>query len=398
MEEGMYWNKHSKSNWIPALCVFSIGMAVALAIAWVCPADAQVRVHQDGMHMRGSPGAVYTMSNDAAGNELLAYDRAADGTLTMIGAYATGGLGSGGGLGNQGGVAISDNHRWVFVVNAGSNDISAFEATPAGLMLRDVEPALGALPVSVTVHEDLLYVLHADGAGSIHGFYVSDEGDIMPIMDSMRPLSGAEMTAPAQIAFTPDGGVLVVTEKATSLIDTYVVQMDGTTSGPNVFASSGQTPFGFDFTSRGSLLVSEAFGGAEGMASASSYSVAPDGTLEVISPTVQSFQTASCWLVVNPNSRHAYTTNTPANTISGYVIDAATDSLSLLDEDGVTVFSGEGTAPLDTAFTTNGRFLYVLNSGSHEIAVYRVFKHDGSLMLIETVPGLPETANGMAAH
>jgi 6-phosphogluconolactonase len=389
----MYWQRRTEVNRISARSMLSAGTAIALVIASVCPAAAQIRAQ-----LKGSPGAVYTMSNDATGNELLAYDRAANGTLTTIGSYATGGLGAGEGLGNQGGVALSAGHRWVFAVNAGSNDISAFEATPAGLVLRDVEPALGARPVSVAVYGDLLYVLHADGAGAIHGFRVSDEGDVTPIMDSMRPLSGADMTAPAQIGFTPDGGVLVVTEKATNLIDTYVVLADGTTSGPNVFASSGQTPFGFDFTSRGSLLVSEAFGGADDMAAASSYSVAPDGTLEIISGTVRSFQTAACWLVVNPNSRHAYTTNTPADTISGYVIDGGTDSLSLLDEDGVTVFSGEGTGPLDTAFSTNGRFLYVLNSGSHEIAVYRVCKRDGSLMLIQTLPGLPETANGMAAH
>jgi len=389
----MYSYRKGKTNWIFARYVLGTGTALAMAIVAVCPATAQVGPQL----IRGFPGMVYTMSNDAAGNELLAFDRAPDGTLTMAGAYATGGLGAGEGLGSQAGIAISADHRWVFVVNAGSNDVSAFQATPGGLMLRDVEPTLGVQPVSVAVHGDLLYVLNADGAGAIQGFEVSNEGDLTPIMDSMRPLSGAAMTAPAQIGFTPDGGVLVVTEKATSLIDTYVVLGDGTTSGPNVFASSGQTPFGFDFTSRGSLLVSEAFGGGAAMSAASSYSVAADGALEVISASIESYQTAACWLVVNPNNRQAYTTNTGSNTITGYVIDGA-DNLSLLDGDGVTAFSGDGTGPLDAAFTTNGRFLYILNAGSHEIAVFRVHKPDGSLMLIQTVSDLPEAANGMAAH
>ena len=43
---------------------------------------------------------------------------------------ATGGLGTGAGLGSQGALAFSDNGRWLFAVNAGSNDISAF-AVPA---------------------------------------------------------------------------------------------------------------------------------------------------------------------------------------------------------------------------------------------------------------------------
>jgi 6-phosphogluconolactonase (cycloisomerase 2 family) len=62
------------------------------------------------------------------------------------------------------------------------------------------------------------------------------------------------------------------------------------------------------------------------------------------------------------------------------------------------MFSGDGTGPLDTAFSTNGRFLHVLSSGSNEIAVYRVQRPSGSLSLIQKIPGLPETANGMTAH
>jgi 6-phosphogluconolactonase len=366
-----------------------LGSAVMLSLSLVGAAAANT-AH--------GPGSVYTMSNDAEGNEILAYHRGPKGMLTPAGVYETGGLGSGGGLGNQGAVILGAGHRWLFTVNAGSNDISAFRVTPHGLMLTDVEPSLGELPVSLTVYEDLLYVLNAGGAGSIQGFTVSDEGDIMPIMDSMRPLSGAEMTGAAQIGFTPDVSALVVTEKATNLLDTYVVHEDGLTDGPFVFESNGQTPFGFDFTSRGSVLVSEAFGGAEGASAASSYSVAPDGMLSLISGSVPSGQSAACWLIVNPNSRYAYVTNTGSGTITGYAIDTSSDSISLLDEDGVTADVGEGTGPLDADFSTNGRFLYVLNSGTHEISVWKVRKRDGSLMPVQVLAGLPETANGMAAR
>jgi len=380
-------------RWLGSLR-FTLGACAVTAITLpLCAAPPD----QAGVGQPGRPGAVYTMSNSAAGNEILAYRRAANGLLMSTGTYATGGLGTGGGLGNQGGVALSPNHRRLFAVNAASNDVSAFEVTPNGLVLTDVEPSLGELPVSVTVHGDLLYVLNAGGAGNIHGFMVSADGDIMPIADSMRSLSGADMTQAAEIGFSPDGRVLVVTEKPTSLIDTYVVLDDGTTSGPFVYASSGLTPFGFDFTSRGSLLVSEAFGGAPGLSAASSYSVA-DGVLEVISGTVQSTQTAACWLVVGRSSRWAYVTNTGSGTITGYAIDPETDSIQLLDGNGVTFDVGEGTGPLDAAFSANGRFLYVLNSGSHEIGVLRVNRSNGSLMAIQTVSGLPESTNGMAAH
>jgi hypothetical protein len=41
-------------------------------------------------------GAVYAMTNAADGNEIVIYNRANDGQLTLAGQVATGGLGSGG--------------------------------------------------------------------------------------------------------------------------------------------------------------------------------------------------------------------------------------------------------------------------------------------------------------
>ncbi len=40
-------------------------------------------------------GMVYAMTNAAAGNEVIAFRRAEDGTLTRLGAYPTGGRGTG---------------------------------------------------------------------------------------------------------------------------------------------------------------------------------------------------------------------------------------------------------------------------------------------------------------
>ena len=48
----------------------------------------------------GDKQAVYTMTNSAGGNEVLAFHRAANGELTPAGAFSTGGLGTGAGLGS----------------------------------------------------------------------------------------------------------------------------------------------------------------------------------------------------------------------------------------------------------------------------------------------------------
>jgi hypothetical protein len=56
-------------------------------------------------------GTVYTQSNSPAGNAVLAFSRAGDGTLTAQGSYPTGGTGTGANLGSQGAVVLSDDHH-----------------------------------------------------------------------------------------------------------------------------------------------------------------------------------------------------------------------------------------------------------------------------------------------
>ena len=69
---------------------------------------------------------VYTLSNEVAGNQLIAYEAATDGTLTLKGSYPTYGLGTDGGLGNQGALTFNANQFFLYAVNPGSDEISFF--------------------------------------------------------------------------------------------------------------------------------------------------------------------------------------------------------------------------------------------------------------------------------
>jgi hypothetical protein len=108
-------------------------------------------------------GVIYTMDNAAAGNHVLAWKRMANGTLTGPAMHATGGVGTGAGLSSQGSVVLSRDGRWLFVCNAGSDEISAFAVAPKGLQLVDKVRSGGRLPLSLTLRRHLLYVLNAGG-------------------------------------------------------------------------------------------------------------------------------------------------------------------------------------------------------------------------------------------
>ncbi len=344
-------------------------------------------------------GNVYTATNSTQGNRINQYLRLPNGALFSIGSVATGGAGTGAGLGNQGGVSISDNGRWLLAVNAGSNSVSVFRVGFLGLLWRtDTEPSGGDRPVSVTIHDDLVYVLNATGAGSISGFRLTDFGNLQPIAGSTRPLSGAASTGAAQIQFSPDGEMLVVTEKDTSLIDTYHVGSSGMAQGPLAQTSAGMTPFGFDFAHNDRLIVSEAFGGAPGASAVSSYDLFNNGMLQTITASAATTLTAACWIKDTDNGRIAYTTNTGSGNISGYFIHPASGALTLLHADGITADTGPGSAPIDLALSRHSRFLFVLNSGAGQIMGFRVNEGNGSLTHVSTVSGLPAGTNGLASR
>jgi 6-phosphogluconolactonase len=314
--------------------------------------------------------------------------------LTAAGSYPTGGLGSGDGLGSQGALIVSENGRSLFVVNAGSDTISSFAIDRDGLTLIDTVASGGDRPISLTLYHRVLYVLNG-GSSTIAGFEVDHAGRLRMIPDSIRPLSSS-MANPAQISFDPDGNVLVVTEKATNMITTFKVNGDGEPSGPMAQPSAGQTPFGFAFRRDGTLLVSEAFGGAPDQSATSSYMVDHNGHLSVISASVSTTETAACWLVVTNDGRYAYTTNTGSSSVSGYHV-GADGSLMLLDANGVTASTPMGSSPIDAALSKHSRFLYVLARGSNTISGFAV-ADDGSLEPLGTVSGLPASVVGLAAR
>lgn len=340
----------------------------------------------------GSAGAVYALSNAPSGNAVLVWNRAADGSLTPAGSYATGGTGTGGGLGSQGAIILSENGRWLLAVDAGSNQIASFRVTSHGLALADHTSSGGTMPTSLTVSNNLLYVLNAGGTGNITGFHIGNDGSLQAVPGSTRPLSG-NATAPAQVSFSPDGKLLAVTERATNNIDTYTVDADGVAAGPKVFASSGATPFGFAFGKRGTLIVSEA-NGAPGASAASSYIYDGAGNLSLVSGSVSTAQGAACWTVITKNGRYAYTANAGSGSITGFSI-GKDGELTLLDTDGRTGVTGDGSGPSDMALSHNSQFLYVRNGRTNTVGAFALTS-DGSL---QPIPGaaLPAGAAGIAA-
>ena len=255
-----------------------------------------------------SGGAVYVLSNGTAGNAVLVYSRAADGSLAQAGSYDTGGVGTGAGLGDQGSLVLSAGGRYLFAVNAASNSLSELQVTGNSLKLRAVVPSNGTTPLSVTVHGDLLYVLN--GSGSISGYRLSGNRlDAIP--GSTRSL-GAGTSGPAQIQFGPDGSWLAVTEKGSSTIDTFAIDA----------VRRRRMPRHVGFGRRHPIRVRHRRVGPRARLRGGRLGVLVLGRRGRPRQRDQrrgrDAQAAPCWLIASKDGRFAYTANAGAGNISRF--------------------------------------------------------------------------------
>jgi 6-phosphogluconolactonase len=345
----------------------------------------------------GDSGAVYTMTNQSTGNSVLVFDRAADGTLTFAGSFATGGNGMGTGadpLGSQGAVVLDQSDQLLFAVNAGSNEVSVLAVEGDRLRLLNKVNSGGQMPVSVTVHGRLVYVLNAGGTPNVTGFIVDPLTDkLINLQDSTRDLAGGSAADPAEVSFSLDGAVLAVTEKATQTIDTYTVNRDGFAGEPIANHSSGSTPFGFEFTYHDLAIVSESGATSNAL---SSYKTEEEGALDLVTGSLMNGQQADCWAIVTKDGRYAYTVNAGSGTLSSYAVSPQ-GVLTLLNPIAATFGTGPGSAPTDPALSADGALLYVRVGGLNQIYGLHV-EADGSLTPIGTVGGIPTGGQGLAAY
>jgi 6-phosphogluconolactonase len=321
-------------------------------------------------------GHVYVNDNTAPVNTVAAFDRHADGTLSPVpgSPFPTGGAGTGTAIGSQGSLQSADDGRYLLAVDAGSDQVSVLRVRPDGsLRLKHdgIASSNGSEPVSIAVHDRLIYVANAgDTAPNYTGFRLEHNGRLRPLAGSTVALPAGSQ--PGDVLFNADGTNLAGTRVGTSLIDSFSVDADGrlTPASGSPFAAQGPGPFGSEFrpSDPRQLFVSNAHGGT-GNGTVSAFHVAPDGTLSSVanSPFADQ-QTAPCWVEISHDGRFLFTVNTASASISRYAI-AADGSLSLL---GSTALRGTGLGPLDARLSPDGSTLWVVDGSANAVSGLRV--------------------------
>jgi 6-phosphogluconolactonase len=332
-------------------------------------------------------GQLYINDNTTGVNTVAGFDRRADGTLTPIpgSPFAVGGAGTGHATASQGSLQLSADGRYLLVVDAGSNQISVLRIKPDGsLQLADNVSSNGVNPVSIAVHDDLVYVANADPVSPNYtGFRLNPGGRLRAIAGSTVALPAGSQ--PGDILFNGNGTKLVGASVATSVIDSFTVGNDGllTAAPGSPFAAQGLGPFGSEFspTSPAQLFVSNAHNGP-GNGTVSAFNDGADGTLTSIgvSPFAD-LQTAPCWVEISHDGRYLFAINTAVSTISRYSI-AADGTLTLLGS--TTLNHPAGLVPEDARLSPDGSTLWVVDAGADAVSGFSV--NGGALTELASSP------------
>lgn len=356
-------------------------------------------LHAGDVDHTDNAGAVFVMTNAADTNQVIAFERAANGTLGESISYDTHGRGSGGTtdpLESQGSLTLSQDHSLLFAVNAGSGDISVFSVHNASLTLLNRTPSEGAQPSAIAEHNGLVYVLNSGGAGSLVGFRLNSGGQLQEIKNSTAFLTGTT-TGGASLAFSPNGELLVVTERVANNIDVFHIEANGTLSPIVVNANPAPGTFSVIFAPSGAALVSETGPSNQPNGSAnSSYTVNANGTLTAISQSVPTLAAGDCWEALTPDGTKVYVSNSGSDSISGFNVGKN----GTLTPIGGTIVGENptGSHNVDIAVSTDGKFVYTINSQSGNVGMFAI-NPDGTLTNLGQAGDLPKSAgfNGIAA-
>jgi len=361
-----------------------LSLAAATAAVVAAPASASALTQVSSV-----TGHVYVNDNTAGTNTIGAFDRHADGTLTPEAGspFAAGGAGTGAGLASQGALQISPDGRFLIAADAGSNQISVLRIKDngsLGLVRGGVVSSGGVLPVSVAIHDDLVYVANSGNGGSNYtGFRLNLNGRLEPIAGSAVALPDGSQ--PGDVLFNGKGSKLAGTRVGTSLIDSFTVGDHGrlTAAPGSPFPAQGLGPFGSEFrpTNPGQLFVSNAHNSA-GAGTVSAFRDSADGTLSSIgSSPFADLQTAPCWVEITHDGQFLFTVNTGSGTISRYSI-APGGALTLLGSTPVGATGGVGA--VDARLSPDGGTLFVDESKAGAVAAFAV--NGGTLTELASSP------------
>lgn len=321
-------------------------------------------------------GFIYTVIDSTVSNRIYGYSvNETTGALTLLPGFPmeTGFTGFGGT--NLEMIAIDKLNKRLYVLNRGSNNISAYS-------INETTGALTSLPFSPinNVPEQRMIKVHPSGSPLIVGADVFTSHVITA--DSATPAEGSPYAMPANVSPTagtlaPDGSFFYAGGNTGNFFAGYSVNAKTgvLTSLPgNAFDSGNQTPNPTTIDSNGRLWV---INSRQSIVRA--YTLADGVPQQVTNSPFTVLETGfAAQGKVHPNGQFLYVGNRTRNHVYAFNI-VGTGSETTLSLINGAPFATGGTASLVNTFNSNGNFFYTGNGSSRNITTFSVEQETGAL-------------------
>ena len=381
---------------------FGILLAILATTAATPRADAGPKAG------KGPSNVVYVESNDPAGNSIIAYKRASDGSLTMLPSspFATDGLGitptfNLGPFDSDGNIITNPEHTLLFAVNGGSDSIAVFDIADSGT-LTPVKgspfPSGGSNPVGLGLKENILCVVNKSNNPGQTARYlpnyttlrVTTRGQLIPIP---RAAISEDMGAdPTQALPAPMGNLVFGCDFLGGALRSFGIAPNGRLDARAViappyfeFADTGKPalPLGLAVHPTRPLL----YVGFVTINRVGIYRYTASGALHYIR-SVPNSGGAVCWLLLNKDATRMYACNTADPSISVYDLTWNPTQPVEIQKVNLRVTPGSNPGSYQFALDPSGKFLQVVaqqfaTTSTVQANALHVLSVDGKGMLTE---------------
>ena len=374
-------------NWLPRE---TAPARTRLAVEGLEERDVPAQFTLDGLlnqvAARSSAVDVYTETNNPAEgqNAVLGFHRAADGSLTQFGKFATGGTGQlnqpkavGPDDGDQQ-VRVTDDGQFLLAVNQGSDTVSTFRVKNNGkLDLVGSFATGGDEPVSLGLAGDRVYVANRGDASTatpgsttpgVRGFDIGPDGALTAIANS-----GVDFpvgTFATQALVSKDGRFVFVEVSAVNgtpggnTVNTFRINGDGSlTAAPGGPASSGLTvPVLLGAAQHPRLNI--VYTGLAGAGRVGVFTFDETGRTTFVNG-VPDRGAAPCWCQVSEDGKLLYVANTATDSVGVYSLadplkPVQIQDVALRGPRGVGATGGPIANVFEIQLDPSGRFLYAV--------------------------------------
>jgi 6-phosphogluconolactonase (cycloisomerase 2 family) len=278
-------------------------------------------------------------------------------------------------------VAVHPSRRFVYLANAGENDISVYSVDSASGVLREVLPrtttATNPTNLAIDPGGNFLYVVNR-GVNGVSSFSIdSSKG-------TLTPVAGTPVAAgfgPADIAVTPSGKYVYVPNANSNSVSAYAVVNGGLqpVAGSPFALGNGPQAIAIDPAEHFVYITNV----ADSTFSVLSINSTTGALTNIVGSPFQVMQinntgaaTGSVSLTIHPSGTLLYIANQITGNLSFYSLASDGTPTELTNSP---FGSGHGTSFVVADPT--GNFLYVINQNNRTINVYDVNTTDGTLTL-----------------